>query len=495
MIRRIQALNFRCLRYVDIRIFVVVLVGVLALGCGAEDHGPEDADHIAGHKAGMAAHHLCAGMFVVGRDYRRIPEDVLDEDVRPFPFFEWDYDYRYAVDVENETATVETPAGVRREARYFGDQGCVIMPESGEVTFEPQVIPRGAEEAEALPWPHGDLDAFHENAPPEVDADLLTDALDWTMAQSEHNTRAVVVIYRGKILGERYTDGFTRNTPQISWSQGKSIAAALLGAAIERGDVTVGLDDPAPLPEWQEEGDPRREIRVRDLLNMSSGLDFLNLGLGVEDSWTHANEHFRIYFEAINVLEHAADQPMDRSPGEIFRYRNSDPLNVLRIVRDGAMTAGEDWMTYPQRVLFDRIGARNFVLETDHRGNFIITGYDFGSAWDWARFGLLHLWDGQWPTLDERWERILPEGWVEFVSSPAPGADAQNYGGLFWLNQGGALPDAPADAYWAAGFMGQVTVIIPSYDLVVVRLGPSPGNTNQYLSQILGRVTAAITPT
>ena len=201
---------------------------------------------------------------------------------------------------------------------------------------------------------------------------------------------------------------------------------------------------------------------MRDLLNMSSGLDFLNLGADDELSMTHANEHYRIYFEGIDVFEHAIDQPMDAAPGTIFRYRNSDPLTLTRILRQAAEARGSEWLTYAQRLLFDRIGARDYVLETDAWGNFIITGYDYGSAWDWARFGLLHLRDGVWPTPDGGSDRILPAGWVDFVRTPAPGAERRNYGGLFWLNRGGALPEAPGDTYWALGAMGQYTVIVPS---------------------------------
>ena len=231
---------------------------------------------------------------------------------------------------------------------------------------------------------------------------------------------------------------------------------------------------------------------MRDLLNMSSGLDFLNLGADDELSMTHANEHYRIYFEGIDVFEHAIDQPMDAAPGTIFRYRNSDPLTLTRVVRQAAEARGDEWLTYAQRLLFDRIGARDYVLETDAWGNFIITGYDYGSAWDWSRFGLLHLWDGVWPTPDGGTDRILPAGWVDFVRTPAPGAERRNYGGLFWLNRGGTLPDAPEDTYWALGAMGQYTVIVPSHDLVVVRLGPSPGGHESYMSRIIGQLTAAI---
>ncbi len=457
------------------------------------ESGASDAAHVRGHIAGMAAHHICSGVFVVGRDYERSVEEVVAQDIRRFDIFDWQDDFEYAVNFETRTASVSGEDFGTRSAEYNGDQGCTVLPAGLEdVTYEPQVVERRSPDPEVTDWPTGDVSAYHDPTPAEVDMDALEVALDWTMAQSDHNTRALVVIYAGKILGERYAPGFTRNTPQISWSQGKSVASALVGAAIQAGHLDAGLDDPAPVPEWHGEGDPRREIRLRDVLNMSSGLDFLNLGLGNEDSWTHDNEHFRIYFEGIDVFEHAIDQPMDRAPGEIFRYRNSDPLTANRIVRQAVEARGEDWLTYPQRILFDRIGARNYVLETDAWGNFIITGYDYGSAWDWARFGLLHLWDGVWPTPDGGGNRILPEGWVEFVSTPAPGAEERQYGGLFWLNRGGSLPRAPEDAFWAAGFMGQYTVIIPSYDLVIVRLGPSPGDISAYLSDIIGEVTAAI---
>ncbi|WP_419936104.1 serine hydrolase domain-containing protein [Candidatus Palauibacter sp.] len=489
------------------RVLSVFATVLLSSACGPEEgvepagsdaaevgeSGASDEAHVRGHIAGMAAHHICAGVFVVGRDYERSVEEVVAQDIRRFDIFKWQDDFEYAVNFETRTASVSGDGFGTRSAEYNGDQGCTVLPTGlDDVAYEPRVVERRSPDPEVTAWPTGDVGAYHDPPPAEVDMDALEVALDWTMAQSEHNTRALVVIYAGKILGERYAPGFTRNTPQISWSQGKSVASALVGAAIQAGHLESGLDDPAPVPEWQGPEDPRRDIRIRDILNMSSGLDFVNLGWRDSLSWTHTDEHRRIYFEGIDVFEHATDQPMDRAPGEIFRYRNSDPLTANRIVRHAVEARGEDWLSYPQRILFDRIGARNYVLETDAWGNFIISGYDYGSAWDWARFGLLHLWDGVWPTPGGGSDRILPEGWVDFVSTPAPGAELRDYGGLFWLNRGGSLPRAPEDAFWAAGFMGQYTAIIPSYDLVIVRLGPSPGDINAYLSDIIGEVTAAI---
>ncbi|NNM34869.1 MAG: serine hydrolase [Gemmatimonadetes bacterium] len=159
----------------------------------------------------------------------------------------------------------------------------------------------------------------------------------------------------------------------------------------------------------------------------------------------------------------------------------------MAVAKGVVESRGEDFLAFPQRRLFDRIGMRNVVLETDAWGNFIVTGYDYASTRDWARFGLLHLWDGVW-----NGERILPEGWTEFVSTPAPGDPTDGYGGLFWLNRGGEMDRLPADAYWAAGFMGQNTVVIPSRDVVIVRQGPSPGGAGAYLNDVAGRILDAV---
>ena len=438
-----------------------------------------------GHVAATAAHHLCAGLFVVGRDHQRTVEQVLSMDIARFPEFFWNETFEYSVDAEAQSVSVRGP-GVQpaRKARYHGDQGCAILPTgTDQVFFDPVDVTTALPDPESLDWPLGDVGA--NGTFDEVNREKLNIALDAAMARPGLNTRAVVVAYRGKIVGERYAEGFSRNTPQIGWSQGKSITAALIGVLVAQGEIS--LDEPAPVAEWQRAGDPRKRIRVRDLLNMSSGLEFTNYDDNRVDSWSASNEHSRIYFDGINVFELAVNQPLELEPGTRYRYRNSDPLALGKIIRDKVEARGRDYLRFPQEALFDRIGARNFVLETDAWGNFIMTGYDYGSAWDWIRFGLLFLWDGIFEG-----ERILPEGWVEFVSTPAPGDPTRNYGGLFWLNTEGTLDRVPRDAFWASGYMGQRTVIIPSADMVVVRLGPSSTSVRDHMNTLIGDVLDAI---
>jgi CubicO group peptidase (beta-lactamase class C family) len=411
---------------------------------------------------------------------------VFANDIARFPQFRWSDEFEFSVNAADRSVTVRGPGvAPARRARYNGDQGCAIMPGGADrIFFEPADVVSALPDAASQPWPLGDVDAHGSFA--EVDGQQLEVALDRAMSRAEQNTRALVVVYRGKIIGERYAEGFGPDTPQISWSQGKSITAALIGVLAEQGEIS--LDEPSPVAEWQAADDPRRAIRVRDLLNMSSGLDFKNYDEGNRmDAWSASNEHGRVYFEGINVFDLAVNQPLEIPPGSRFRYRNSDPLALGRIIREKVEARGESYLGFPQAALFDRIGARNFVLETDPWGNFILTGYDFGSGRDWARFGLLHLWDGVFEG-----ERVLPEGWVDFVTTPAPGDPTQSYGGLFWLNRGGAMDRLPPDAFWASGYMGQRTFVIPSADLVVVRLGPSPDDAGAYMNEVIGEVLAAI---
>ena len=131
---------------------------------------------------------------------------------------------------------------------------------------------------------------------------------------------------------------------------------------------------------------------------------------------------------------------------------------------------GEEYLTYPQRALFDRIGIRRQVLETDPYGNFLLTGYDYGTARNWARLGLLYLNDGVW-----QGRRLLPEGFVKFASTPAPAWKDSIYGGMMWVNGAGQW-NFPKDAYAFRGAGEQNVYVVPSHDLVVVRMGHSPGS-------------------
>jgi CubicO group peptidase (beta-lactamase class C family) len=242
---------------------------------------------------------------------------------------------------------------------------------------------------------------------------------------------------------------------------GKSLTATLVGRLIQDGHF--GINDPAPVPEWQQPGDARAKIRVADLLRMSSGLRF------TRDMGGAYPDHFFIYTGAIDAFRYSVSRPLEFPPNTEGRYRNCDPLTLGYIVKRTVTDRGEEYLTYPQRELFDQIGIRRQVLETDPYGNFLLTGYDYGTARNWARIGLLYLNDGMW-----QGKRLIPKEFVAFVRTLAPAWKAPSYGGQFWVNGNDAW-NLPRDAYLASGSGGQHTFIVPSHDLVMVRMGHHAG--------------------
>jgi CubicO group peptidase (beta-lactamase class C family) len=296
----------------------------------------------------------------------------------------------------------------------------------------------------------------------------------------------MVVVHKGQIVGERYMARITKDTQLESWSMGKSLTATLVGLEIQRGSFR--LDDPAPVPAWRRPGDPRGAIRVRDVMQMSSGLSFTGQDDRHLDPTTQYHDHFFIYAGAVNAFAYATSSPVEFAPGVVGRYRNSDPMTLGFLVRQAVEARGEHYLTHPQRALFDRIGIRRQVLEPDPSGNFLLSGYDYGTARNWARLGMLYLQDGVW-----QGQRLLPEGFARFVSTPAPAWKRKEYGGQFWVNGEGQW-NLPREAYFMSGAGGQHVFIVPSHDLVVVRMGHQRGAPvgTKTLDQSLAAIVAAV---
>ncbi|MEM1112220.1 MAG: serine hydrolase [Pseudomonadota bacterium] len=377
---------------------------------------------------------------------------------------------RVTISVDNNLKRVSlSDAGMTRSAGFYGDQGCIIHPEgSAEIFFEPVEVQSALPAEDSMPWPMGSLDA-RASADSGVDFDQVEAAMDLAFANEKAYTAAFVAVYKGQIIGERYGAGATRETALVSWSMGKSLTATLIGVLMQQGEA-LSLDGPAPVPEWSQPGDPRGEISITHLLQMSSGLDFSKHTDPIWQWSEAAPDHLYVYRDAIDVFDFSVNRPLEHPPGTVGHYQNSDPLTLGYIVRRTVEARGQSYHAFPQTDLFDRIGVRKLILETDAYGNFVSTGFEYGRAIDWARLGMLYLNDGQWAG-----ERILPEGFVEFVSTPAPAWDEPRYGGQFWLNQGKVWPGLPSEAYVMAGGGGQFVVIVPHLDLVVVRMGHYQG--------------------
>jgi CubicO group peptidase (beta-lactamase class C family) len=284
-------------------------------------------------------------------------------------------------------------------------------------------------------------------------------------------TRAVIIVHNGRIVGERYGAGFNENSKLISWSMAKSVTAALVGIAVSDGKLK--LDDPLNEPLWDDD-DPRRNITIRQALNMSDGLRWR------EDGYDDPidNDAAKMLFGPgrENIVEYVANKPQEFPPGQKWRY-SSGTTNLVsaavgravapRSLRDPNGKEGLRNFMYDR--LFRPIGMNSTAAEFDLAGNFYASSLLQGTAQDFARFGLLHLRDGVWDG-----KRILPEGYVDFVRTPTTAEGATAYGAHWWLslpNKAGTLKDGPYDSFEATGFQGQLIAVIPSKDLVIVRLG------------------------
>ncbi len=430
------------------------------------DYTPPPGEALEHHAAGFAKI-LCSAVFITGLD-----PDFAAENVG---YFTGPYDQRAkmgkpVIDRVNRAVHVGLPNGVRRTARYLGDQGCVTLPTGKDsLNFTPIKVENKLPDPSTQPWPMGDV-LPREDLPKEIDASMVKQAVDAAFEPSSGMTAAFVVTWKGRIIGERYGAGIKTGTPLESWSMGKSLTATLMGILIMQG--IYDLWQTAPVPEWQSPGDPRAGIRIADILQMSSGLRIRAPQDPDYDPSGPYPDHLYLYTGGVNSFQYAATRPLQWPPGTVGRYRNTDPVLINYLIRLGVEKRGEEYLSFPRRALFDKIGIRTMVMETDPFGNFLTQGYELASARDWARLGNLYLQDGLW-----NGERILPEGYVKFVSSLAPAWEADRrpiYGGFFWINGSGYFP-APREAYYMTGAGGQTTLIVPSHDLVIVRLGHYKG--------------------
>jgi CubicO group peptidase (beta-lactamase class C family) len=288
-------------------------------------------------------------------------------------------------------------------------------------------------------------------------------------------TRAVLVVQGGRVVFERYGQGYGPESRLVSWSMAKSVTHALVGAAALEGRVAV--DAPMGSPHWRA-GDRRASITWRQWLQMVDGLDYLE---SAENVALSGNANMLFGPGRLDVTRWAAARPLVHDPGAHWNYSSAATLLVsdalTRAIVPDARDASDRrvrmraWM---ERALFAPIGMRA-IVEFDPQGTFYGSSLIYATARDYARFGYLYLRDGMW---DGR--RIVPEGWVDFARTPGPAGNADVYGAGWWLtpSHGQGRPDrslivdnALADAFSAQGHEGQIVVIVPSKDLVLVRLG------------------------
>jgi CubicO group peptidase (beta-lactamase class C family) len=310
---------------------------------------------------------------------------------------------------------------------------------------------------------------------PGVDARRLAATMDQLFTAKGRagisETRALLVVHRGAVIAERYAQGFGPNSRMQSWSMAKTVTQALVGILVRQG--RLDLHAPLPIEAWRAPGDPRGALTLDHLLHMTSGLDNADGG-GGPDSFVA-----RLLFGggSRDVFAFATNVGLVHAPDAHWAYSTASSMIVAGIVGRTVGGGRDGMIAFLRSQLFDPLGMASAVPEFDAAGTFLGGAFVWATARDWARLGLLYLRDGVWDGT-----RILPAGWVDYSRTPAPAPDNQVYGAHLWLSREPApgqfrpLPGSPPSTFSIQGNGGQVVMIVPTYDLIVVRLGELEGD-------------------
>ena len=410
---------------------------------------------------GYSAKIMCSCAFVSGRDQQM----VESHDLSSFGMVTLQVNYL-------DSVVIADVKGLARRVAVFRDGlGCTLAlgksPE--ELKAESEVVVKPDKRQANNYWPTGDNFAGGE-FPEDLDEDALARVLEDVFEEKDperlQGTRAVVIVYQGKIVAERYAEGFDKDTPLIGWSMTKSVTNAMVGILVQLN--LLQLDGDHLFEEWSGDQDPRSKITLDQLLRMSSGLQW-------EEVYNGTSDATNMLFNSTSPPLLALNKPLEFETDSHWEYSSGTTNIVSELIRRRIGGTNKQYWNFPHAFLFNKLGMRSAVIEPGPDGTFVGSSFMYATARDWARLGMLYLNEGVW-----NGDRILPPGWVEYTQTPTPKAPREMYGAHFYRTKGefGSGPDMPKDAYHMAGYEGQKVVIIPSYDLVIVRLGLSQPESN-----------------
>jgi CubicO group peptidase (beta-lactamase class C family) len=453
------------------------LVLLLAIAIFALWINPPDLLRVG---ASYSAKIVCSNVFLAGRD----PNEVLNTDVQS-PGVALLRLMQVTVDRQQKVVHAGFLGFIGHGlALARPTTGCAAIPD-GNIEYAKRVDALAAPAAAAnsgtarstAPWLDGNSVATN----PTLDRLLADDTL------AGPGMRAIVVIDHGRLVAERYSSGFSASSPLLGWSMTKSVLAGLVGIFVKEGRLT--LDQSAG---WFDADDGRQHIHIANLLSMTSGLRF-------NEAYGAVSDITRMLYLEPDAAGFAHDQPLQHPPGEVWSYSSGSANILSRIVQDAAGKLGA---TVARVKLFNPLGMTSAIIETDEDGTLVGSSYMYATARDWARYGQFLVQGGVW-----QGQELLPAGYVAMMASPVTGSSGQYGHGLVWLWGSDALvpgqnPDIafgiPADTFWMEGHDGQSIAIIPSRQLVIVRLGLTP-RRGHYQPQplvkaILDTATPALAP-
>lgn len=411
--------------------------------------------------SGFSAKSVASGHFIDGRSLETIQKG--DNDI---PKVDWATN---EINEEGKFAISSVHGLKTRKAIYREGLGATLINDDFDVT-QPYEVPKRTTLNNNLPYPYG-------NNNPEA---ITFDEIDYLKLQKavenafdkenqkKKRTRSVVVLYKDHLVAEKYAPGFNATSKILGWSMTKSLTATYFGILQKQGKIDIMK--PAPIKEWAN--DERKNITINDLLHMNSGLEW-------EEDYTKICDVTKMLFIDEDMTKPQIDKPLTGKPNNSWYY-SSGTTNLLSGILRKQFKTHQEYLDFWYSSLFDKIGMNSALVETDMAGNFVGSSYGWATTRDWAKFGLLYLRNGNW-----NGEQIFDPSWAKYVATPTNTSHGR-YGAQFWLNAGGAYPDVPRDMYHCSGYQGQMVYIIPSLDLVVVRMGLSEDfDFNGFLKEII----------
>jgi CubicO group peptidase (beta-lactamase class C family) len=398
---------------------------------------------------GYAAKNLCSNVFVSDRK----PEDIEAVDLN-FSFIKFT---RNIVNFDEKSVTSHFLWG-KSKAIYRTGFGVTLLRDVTEEKLKKSHYPEGGNPGysqDTIKWPLGDLLPKKNSG---IDTIKLEEISKRLITDNAYNgdAFAFIVLHKGIPVAESYKPQFNRKTRLLSWSMAKSFINAMVGILVKQGKLDI--HQPVGFDEWKQ--DERSKITLNDLMQMQSGLKWN------EDYGNRSDVTLMLHCES-DMGHFALDRPIAYPCGTHWYYSSGSTNIVSKLIRK-QFTSDSAYYVFANNQLFNRIGMPDAVFEVDPTGTRVGSSYLYATARDYARFGLLFQNDGV-----INGEKILPEGWVKYTTTPASASDGV-YGSFFWLNRSKRLPSAPEDMFACDGHDGQHIYILPTQQVVVVILGYSP---------------------
>ncbi len=387
----------------------IIGLSLLVIFLGALSYGVYYASQAFPIVTGYGAKNLCSCAYLSGRT----EQSVIDNELSAFPLSIG----TFKLHPEDSSATASVFGFAKHKAIYRKGLGCTLLNEISEEELRNQKfnLPKPLGNQDNIAWPMGNL--IRDTILQDINYKLLNKTVEDAFAEpgetKNRRTRAILVLYDGQIIAEKYADGFDQNTRQLGWSMAKSVTNSLIGILVRDGKLS--LNDAAPFAEWRN--DNRANLTINNLMQMSSGLNW-------EENYSKPSDATNMLFKTKDAGLFASHATLTREPGKVFQYSSGTSNMLAWIVRNAVGDSA--YYTFATERLFKKTGMHSMILEPDAGGTYVGSSYAFATARDWARFGLLFLNDGMF-----NGERILPEGWSEYSSTPCEGADMGQYGAQF----------------------------------------------------------------